>query len=35
LLSIPFEVLYNIEIRPPTNKEMISELNEIKGKLNE
>lgn len=30
LLAIPFEVLYNMEVRPPTNKEMMEELNKLK-----
>lgn len=33
LLAIPFNTLYYMETRPPTNKEMAEEFSKIKGKL--
>lgn len=30
LLAMPFEILYGMEVRPPTNKEMMEELEKIK-----
>ena len=33
LLAIPFNTLYYMETRPPTNKEMAEEFSKLKGKL--
>lgn len=30
LLAMPFEILYAMEVRPPTNKEMMEELEKLK-----
>ena len=30
ILAMPFEILYGMEVRPPTNKEMMEELEKLK-----
>ena len=35
LLSLPFVIWYNMEIRPPTNKEVMEQFKELKGKIDD
>ncbi len=35
LLSLPFVIWYNVEIRPPTNKEVMEQFKELEGKIDD
>ena len=35
LISLPFTIWYNMEIRPPTNKEVIEQFKELEGKIDD
>lgn len=35
ILSLPFTIWYNIEIRPPTNKDVMEQFKELEGKIND